>query len=278
MGRFNLAGSAGVPLLSRGSGVIEDRADTVYEVRDATDFRPTGQKPWIEELPQQGASEWAPRSARRKGRTTYRLALVATKFRDGEEPPPRMLQICTEDLPWTVTNATASIDAIGEAERLRVAGEMTARISKGVATLSNQIDFRAATRQPAILKTVAEDFLKNAGYTRKNARFIIASDSFATAPLPGKGHPVELHRHGKDTTAEMHESPSTNENADSAQADSRRPHLEHTAEIDQSQTIMNTGDSQSAISAADSPLADGMRPPAGPEEAPGQGLFFDLEV
>src|SRR5262249_29726769 len=35
----------------RGSGVLEDRTEITYEVRDATDFTPSGRKPWVEELP-----------------------------------------------------------------------------------------------------------------------------------------------------------------------------------------------------------------------------------
>ena len=44
---------------SRGSGIVEDRADIVFEVRDATDLRPSGEKPWHEELPAAGADSWA---------------------------------------------------------------------------------------------------------------------------------------------------------------------------------------------------------------------------
>ena len=73
---------------SRGSGVIEDRADIVYEVRDATDFHPSGSKPWVEELPPAGADSWASRSSRRKEREKYRLAFISTKFRIGQEPEP----------------------------------------------------------------------------------------------------------------------------------------------------------------------------------------------
>jgi len=263
---------------SRGCGVNEDRADIVFELRDGTGFQPTGNKPWIEELPAQGASQWAARSSRRKGRTTYRLAMVATKFRLGEEPAPTMWEISTADLPWTVTDVTDSIDAAGEAERRRVAEEKAASVARGVAMLLHEIDSRVATGQPAILKTAAETFLMNAGYTRKDARSIMASDSFVTVPLPGKGRPVELHRHGKDTTAEIRECSERNKNADSTQADSRHPHLEHTAEIDPSQTPINTGDLQPAISAADTSHTDGMPPGAKQEGASGQGPFFNLEV
>jgi AAA domain len=227
---------------SRGCGVIEDRADIVYELRDATDFRPTGDKPWIEELPAQGASEWATRSTRRKGRSRFRLALVATKFRVGEEPAPRLLEIRTEDVPWTVEDVTASIDAAGDAERLRVAEAKTTRIFRGKSILLAEIDSRIAGGRPAILKTAAEILLMAAGHTRSEARTIMASDSFVEVPGMGKGHPVELHRHVKDLMAEMREGSDPNDNADSAQADFCRPHLEHTAEIHPSQTHINTSD------------------------------------
>jgi len=254
---------------SRGSGVIEDRADIVYELRDGTDFRPTGQKPWIEELPAQGASEWAARSGRRKGRTRFRLAMVATKFRLGEEPAPRMLEVCMDDLPWTVTDVTASIDAAGEAERLRLAEEKATKMAKGVAVLVHEIDSRLATGQPAILKTDAEVLLQNAGYTRKDARAIIANGCFRATPGDGKGHPMELHNDMKvAVTAEMQECSEPNKNADAAQADSRRPHLEHTAEISTSQTLMNTGDLHPPISAANPILAG---------EKNG-GVLFDVEI
>ena len=59
---------------SRGSGVVEDRADIVFEVRDATSFRPSGEKPWVEELPPADAGSWMSRSLRRKQREKYRLA------------------------------------------------------------------------------------------------------------------------------------------------------------------------------------------------------------
>jgi len=263
---------------SRGSGVIEDRADIVFELRDGTDFKPTGNKPWIEELPAQGAAEWQARSARRKGRTTYRLALVSTKFRDGEEPAPRMLEISTADLPWSVTDVTTDIDALGEAERLRVVEEKRAKQQAGVEKLLSEIERRAAAGLHPMLKTEAEMFLMAAEYTRKEARSIMASDSFEAVPGPGKGHPMELHRHGKDATAEMQESLNPSKDTDSALPHFRRPHLERTAEIDPSQTRMNTGYLQPTISAADTPLTHGMPLGDEPEGASGQGLFFDLEV
>jgi hypothetical protein len=245
---------------SRGSGVIEDRADIVYELRDATDFRPTGgNKPWIEELPAQGASQWAARSSRRKGRTTYRLALVATKFRLGEEPAPRMLEISTADHPWTVKDVTAEIDAQGEEERRRVIGEKAARIFEGVAKLLDEIDSRAAAGK-TILKTEAEIFLMRARLTKKDARTIIADSSFEAVPHGGRGQGIELRRHVTvEPAAKMAASPNPNGHKGFTQPDFRRPHVEHTAEIDRAETCINTGDSEPAISAADSVVPVGKK-------------------
>src|SRR5262249_43520382 len=77
----------------RGSGVIEDRADIVFEVRDATGFQPSGDCDWWTELPQPGRDAWAGRASRRKRRDSYRLALVPSKFRVGEEPEPFAFEV-----------------------------------------------------------------------------------------------------------------------------------------------------------------------------------------
>jgi hypothetical protein len=72
---------------SRGSGVVEDRADIVFEVRDATDLRPTGTKDWWHELPPAGVDAWAQRASRRKKREVYRLAFrVQVPDRRGARP------------------------------------------------------------------------------------------------------------------------------------------------------------------------------------------------
>ena len=76
----------------------------------------------------------------------------------------------------------------------------------------------------------------------------------------------------------MQESLNPSKDTDSALPHFRRPHLERTAEIDPSQTRMNTGYLQPTISAADTPLTHGMPLGAEPEGASGLGLFFDLEV
>jgi hypothetical protein len=65
---------------SRGSGIVEERADIVFEIRDATGLKPSGKIPWHEELPPAGAGEWAQRATRRKRQDTYRLAFISTKY------------------------------------------------------------------------------------------------------------------------------------------------------------------------------------------------------
>lgn len=247
---------------SRGSGVIEDRADVVFEGRDVTGFNPTGNRPWWEELPAQGAADFAGRATRRTRRTSFRLALIATKFRDGEEPAPLVYEVSMVDEPWTVINVTADIDAAGEAERQRAAEEKAQQFSHGVAMLFAEINSRDTSGERAILKNEAEEFLMRMKLTRKIARQIIASDSFSTVPGVGKGHPAELHRSMKVVVAaEMHECQNNSNNAHFTQADSRRPHLERTAEINPSKTSINTGDFQQPISAANSILLRGSEKP-----------------
>ncbi len=60
----------------RGSGIVEDRADIVYEVRDATDLKPSGTKDWWHELPPAGAEDWGTRASRRKTRDRFKLAFL----------------------------------------------------------------------------------------------------------------------------------------------------------------------------------------------------------
>src|SRR5262249_42060498 len=98
---------------SRGSGVVEDRADIVYEVRDATEFSPSGKRDWWLELPRADAGGWGERSARRKRREKYRLAFVCSKYRLGEEPEPFCIELDTTTDPWSVRDVTEQVIAAG---------------------------------------------------------------------------------------------------------------------------------------------------------------------
>ena len=62
----------------RSSGVMGDRADIIYEVRDVTGFVPSGKAHWLEELPPASRDEWAAQNRRRAKRARYRLAFVCT--------------------------------------------------------------------------------------------------------------------------------------------------------------------------------------------------------
>lgn len=177
---------------SRGSGIIEDRSDIVFEVRDATDFHPSGKKPWPEELPPADAGSWAARSSRRKQRQTYRLAFIATKFRIAEEPEPFILEIDISAEPWTVRDVTDAVDQEGAAERERRAKERVEQLAKATEALATEIVRRLETGEPEILKKEAETFLTALGFTQKLAREALISPTFETVALPGQGHPKAL--------------------------------------------------------------------------------------
>src|SRR5262249_28503333 len=89
--------------VKRGRGEWSDRADIIYEVRDATGFVPSGKRPWFQELPAAGEAEWAARAARRKGQRIFRLGFIPSKFRIGLEPEPFVLELnLPKDQPWNV--------------------------------------------------------------------------------------------------------------------------------------------------------------------------------
>jgi len=94
----------------KGRGEWADRVDILYEVRDATDFTPSGKKPWWQELPEAGEAAWADRAARRKGRVDFRLAFIPSKYRLGQEPEPFCLEIrLPKDQPWSLRDVTSGV-------------------------------------------------------------------------------------------------------------------------------------------------------------------------
>jgi hypothetical protein len=99
-------------LNSRGSGVVEDRADITYEMRDMTGYKFNGKMPWHEEVAaiRADAAAWAQKITARKGTNVYRLALCCTKYRDDEEPAPRVLELNQSTEPWTITDVTAEVE------------------------------------------------------------------------------------------------------------------------------------------------------------------------
>jgi hypothetical protein len=186
----------------RGSGIVEDRGDIVYEVRDATDLRPSGFKPWVEELPPADAGSWAPRAARRQRRNTYRLAFVATKFRIGEEPEPFILEVNLSAESWTLRDVTDDVDRAGAEARQAREREEYERRATAAAALAKEVDARAAAGTP-LVKSEAEALLREHRLTRKAARELIESEAtWRLGVLVGcRGKPMALFPVGGDERA-----------------------------------------------------------------------------
>src|SRR4029077_4424716 len=98
-----LANTDKLGLKIRGSGTLPDRADIVFEIRDATDLRLEARHGvWGDALPDPAEHAWADRAKRRRRRDSYRLALVPSKFRLGQEPNPQAFEIHHHTVPWSV--------------------------------------------------------------------------------------------------------------------------------------------------------------------------------
>src|SRR5439155_24452338 len=135
-------------LHSRGSGVVEDRADIVYEVRDATGWVPAGTKNWWEELPAAGARAWAERATRRQKRERIRLAFIPTKFRVGEEPEPFVYEIDFTNEPWSTREVTDEIDRAAAESRKGAQREQEEAERRGIEALKAEIGRRKAAGEP----------------------------------------------------------------------------------------------------------------------------------
>jgi hypothetical protein len=178
---------------SRGSGVVEDRADICYEVRDATDLKPSGQKDWWHELAPAGVDAWALRASRRKRRETFRLAFIASKFRIGEEPAPFCLEVDLRAMPWTLRDVTAELIASGEAAVVEAKRAKAAAILE---TTEKFITFIETTEKPVTTEE-GEAFLIDLGLKRKAARNLLAEGEgrlWKREQLPGKGSPRVFRR------------------------------------------------------------------------------------
>jgi hypothetical protein len=158
---------------SRGSGVIEDRADIVFEVRDATDFVPTGAQDWWLELPLAGVGAWGQRASRRKQRDTYRLAFVPTKFRVGPEPRPFIYEIDLSGAEWVLRKVTDQIVHVMTEAAAGAKQAHAGRIQAAAGDLALEILVRAGAGKP-MRSGEAEDFLQVRGLPRMEARRLLA--------------------------------------------------------------------------------------------------------
>jgi hypothetical protein len=175
----------------RGSGVIEDRADIVFEVRDATDLRPSGSRPWWEELPPADRGSWAERAARRKRRDTYRLAFICSKYRPGEEPEPFALEVRLGEAPWRCVEVTACLRE-GEDGAQKDNAE---RLGWAVKGLASYVAAQDAKGHPVRVRGDAVPMLVAAGASRDEARALIGELGGREWDLSGsatRGDPVLL--------------------------------------------------------------------------------------
>jgi hypothetical protein len=229
LGNTTKSGGAG-----RGSGVVEDRADIVYEIRDATDYTPTGSRPWWEELPPAARIDWASRATRRRRRDTYRLAIIASKHRVGPEPEPRVIEIDLRMQPWTWRDVTAELVAAGEQAREQAAADRRARLDAAAAVLVAEIERRANAGGPALAKRAAEALLREAKQlTHRAARALLAErvgQAWALGPDPDDARTVLVTRISRETvsTSPIGADPHEQRDSIAANADTRmdtaRPH------------------------------------------------------
>lgn len=156
----------------RGSGTVEDRADNVFAVRDATGFTPTGKRPWWEELPPAARSEWAARATRRSGQDRperIRLAFIASKFRDDDDPAPFVLELDFTAEPWALRDVTAELVAAGDQSQAAGQAQATQAREKAADALVAELARRAADNgaklllvEPAIKLLIAYDLKRRA--------------------------------------------------------------------------------------------------------------------
>ena len=160
----------------RGSGVVEDRADLVYEVRDATDLQPSGTRAWWAELPPAGRDAWVDRAGRRKHRERCRLAFVSSKFRLGEEPDPFAVELDFTTTPWSMRDVTADLVAAGEAAAAEAKEQAGAIRARAVAALRTEVEARAAAKEPPYISKRAVTFLRVSGVARDQARRVLEEE------------------------------------------------------------------------------------------------------
>jgi AAA domain len=154
----------------RGSGVVEDRGDIVYEVRDATDVKPSGTRPWCTELPPAGREGWVDRAGRRTRRERDRLAFINTKFRLGEGPDPFVLEVDFTTVPWSLRDVTPDLVAAGEAAMAEAKEQAATIRAAAVAALRAEVEARGAAKEPPYTKERAVTFLTYNKLKRDQAR------------------------------------------------------------------------------------------------------------
>lgn len=157
----------------RGSGVIQDRADIIFEIRDATGLKlQPGKESWIDSLPEATDASWSGRAKRRMQRDRYRLAVVPTKFRVGEEPASFVLEIALpEDSPWSITDVTEEVEREFESVKGEADLSRQREVDAAVDGLKLLIAQRFSAGTPIGATEAVEILVKN-GMPRDSARQI----------------------------------------------------------------------------------------------------------
>jgi excisionase family DNA binding protein len=174
-------------MVLRGSGVIADRLDIIYEVRDGTDIKLLpGQDTWLDCVPQGTGFDWTVRSKRRSRRDAYRLAFTPSKFRVGEEPAPFMLEIrLPAAAPWSIRDVTADLEMEMEAAKGAAA---TAKMAKDRAAVT------ALMAKLPLTKAAAVELLKAQGFSRDAARRFIEDQAGHDWIIAGDGTKKDPYR------------------------------------------------------------------------------------
>jgi hypothetical protein len=151
----------------RGSGVISDRVDLLYEIRDLTGVTLDPRKEtWMECLPEAGEQAWLDKSKRRKQREKYRLAFFPSKFRGAAEINPFVLEVCVPpEGEWDVIDVTDQVELEHDDAKRGFENSILNRRESAVDTLRQKI-----TEGATVSKTEAQAFLQTQGLKQKEAR------------------------------------------------------------------------------------------------------------
>ncbi len=183
-----LANTDKLALKIRGSGILGDRADIVFEVRDATELKIESQhRVWWDALPDSGEHTWSERAQRRRRRDAYRLALVPSKFRLGEEPDPLCFEVRHDTDPWSVLDVTREVEQQLEDVKRKAKDSDQMKVDLAVGKLKLAL--------PIAKNPDAITLLTNAGLSRAAARRLIDDRADRDWIMDGAGtskHPYIL--------------------------------------------------------------------------------------
>lgn len=95
----------------RAAATIDDRIEVLYEVRDATGWKPDPKREsWWDCLPDPANEAFADRAKRRQGRKSFQLGFNVSKFRVAEWPPAWAVEVDMSTEPWTLKDITEEME------------------------------------------------------------------------------------------------------------------------------------------------------------------------